>query len=433
MQTTLPTVLIILFLYLIFEPVQSVKMYDKNAKAEVIKKDSIVSLSITTTGDLMCHSSQFQLAKQTDGSYDFLPVYSLVKEYLAASDFTIGNLETVLGGTSKNFSGYPQFNSPNEYADALKKVGFDALITTNNHSYDYLDTGIKRTLDELNNRNIPAVGTFYSPSDRDSIRIFRVKGVKIALLAYTAFSNNPVAVAKRFSINFIDSALLAKDIKKARTIGAELVLVNFHWGIEYKRFPSDYQKNVTQYAASLGADIIFGGHPHVLQPVEFLPSKDGVGLDSCFVIYSLGNFISAQNKRYTDAGLMLTLQLAKNLTTNKIYIQHTDYVPTWVFKGIVNGKSQYLIFPAFAAEAKEYPLTMKHLVPEEIKFLSETNLQKMKQAGEDTKEILTYYAKNLRNVAWKQAVKIDSIKTSPLKINVLSDSVFRKKLIKDKK
>lgn len=433
MQTTLPTAIVILFFYLIFEPTHKVKIQDRKTAKEIVKKDSTVSLSITTTGDLMCHSSQFQLAKQADGSYDFLPVYSLVREYLAASDFTIGNLETVLGGATKNFSGYPQFNSPNEYADALKKVGFDALITTNNHSYDYQDAGIKRTLDELKNRNIPAIGTFYSASDRDSVRIFEVKGVKVALLAYTAFSNNPVAAAKRFSINFIDSALLAKDIKKARKIGAELVLVNFHWGIEYKRFPSDYQQNITKYAASLGADIIFGGHPHVLQPIEFLPSKDGVGLDSCFVVYSLGNFISAQNKRYTDAGVMLTLRLAKNLTTNKIHIQHTDYVPTWVFKGILAGKSQYLIFPAFAAEAKEYPLAMKELAPEEIKFLSETHLQKMKQAGEDTKEILTHYAKNLRNVAWKQAVKIDSIKNFPLKINVLADTVFKKKGIKYKK
>ncbi len=429
MRTILPTVLIILFFYLLFEPTHKTKIIIRESKKEVIKKDSVISLSITTTGDLMCHSTQFQLAKQGDGSYDFLPVYALVKEYLGASDFTIGNMETVLAGATQNFSGYPQFNSPNEYADALKKVGFDALVTTNNHSYDYLDAGILRTLEQLKDKNIPAIGTFYSSADRDSIRIFKIKGVKIALLAYTEFSNNPVASSKRFSINFIDSTLLAKDIKKARAKGAELVIVNFHWGIEYKHFPSDYQKNITKYAANLGADIIFGGHPHVLQPIEFLPSKDSVGLDSCFVIYSLGNFISAQSKRYTDAGVMLTLNLTKNLTTNKIQIKNVDYVPTWVFKGLVNGKSQYLIFPAFAAEAGEYPLTMKDLTPEEMKFLTATHLQKMKQAGEDSKEILTHFAKNLRNVAWKQRIKIDSIPLLPIKINVLADSVFRKKAI----
>lgn len=421
MRTTLPTVLIILFFYLIFEPTHKTKITARQPIKEV-QKDSIVSLSITNTGDLMCHSTQFQLAKQADGSYDFLPVYALVKEYLAASDFTIGNLETVLAGKTKNFSGYPQFNSPNEYADALKKIGFDALITTNNHSYDYLDGGILRTLEQLKAKNIPAIGTFYSSADRDSIRIFDVKGAKIALLAYTEFSNNPVAASKRFSINFIDSALLAKDIKKARAKGAEVVVINFHWGIEYKRFPSDYQKNITQYAAKLGADIILGGHPHVLQPIEFLPSRDSVGLDSCFVIYSMGNFISAQSKRYTDAGLMLTLNLTKNFTTNKIHIQNVDYVPTWVFKGLINSKSQYLIFPAFAAE--------KDLTLEEIKFLTPIHLQKMKQAGEDSKEILTHFVKNLRNVAWKKRITVDSLSYPPLEINILADSIFRKKVIK---
>lgn len=420
-RTTLPTVLIILFLFLILEPTHKTKITTWQPK-KVAKKDSIIFLTITNTGDLMCHGSQFQLAKQADGSYDFLPVYSIVREYLEASDFTMGNLETVLAGKTKNFSGYPQFNSPNEYADALKKVGFDALITTNNHSYDYLDAGILRTLEQLKDRNISAIGTFYSAADRDSIRIFDIKGVKVALLAYTEFSNNPVAASKRFSINFIDSTLLAKDIKKARVKGAEIVIINFHWGIEYKHFPSDYQKNITRYAAKLGADIIFGGHPHVLQPVEFLPSRDSVGLDSCFVIYSMGNFISAQSKRYTDAGLMLTLNLTKNLTTNKIHIQNVDYVPTWVFKGITNGKSQYLIFPAFAVE--------KDLAPEEIKFLTAVHLQKMKQAGEDSKEILTHFVKKLRNVAWKKRIQADSISYVPLKINILADSVFAKKVIK---
>ncbi len=429
MRTILPTVLMVLFFYLIFEPTHKTKTIIQKAEKQRIT-DSLVSISITTIGDLMCHSTQFQLARQADGSYDFLPTYALVSEYLSAADLTVGNLETVLAGSTKNFAGYPQFNSPNEYTDALKKIGFDALFTTNNHSYDYLDAGIPRTLNELKNRNIPAIGTFYSPTDRDSIRIMEVKGIKIALLAYTEFSNNPVPESKKFSMNHIDSALMKKDITKARAKGAELVLLNLHWGIEYKHFPSDYQKNIAQYAASIGADIIFGGHPHVLQPAQFLPSNDGKGLDSCFVIYSLGNFISAQSKRYTDAGLMLTLNLIKNLNTNKIEIKTIDYVPTWVFKGLINGKSQYLIFPAFAAEAKQYPLTMKDLAPDELRFLTETHLQKMKQAGQDSEEILTHYIKNMRNVAWKQTVKIDSIKSLPLKINILPDSVFMKKPIK---
>ncbi len=426
MRTILPTVFLILFFYLIFEPIPPKKEAQKEKEVAI---DSLIYLSITTVGDLMCHSSQYQYAKNEDGTYDFLPVYDLVRDYLSEADFTIANMETVLAGNTKRFSGYPQFNTPNEYADALKAVGFDAFFTANNHSYDQGENGVLRTLDELKARNLPAIGTFYSPKDRDSIRVFDIKGFKIGILAYTQFSNITVPESNKFLVNHIDSALIAKDIKQARAKGAELILVNLHWGAEYQRFPNEYQKQIGSYVASLGADIIFGEHPHVLQPITFLKSENKqIGLDSCLLAYSLGNFISAQYKRYTDAGVMLTVRLAKNLKNNKIKITSVEYVPTWVFKGILNGKMQYKIFPAFLSEAKAYPLTMRDLIPQEFHQLSAEHIQKMKQAGEDSKEILTYYQKNLKNIIWKKPFAQDSIISLPLNINVLPDTVFRKKI-----
>ncbi|GAB4188737.1 MAG: hypothetical protein OHK0057_06520 [Thermoflexibacter sp.] len=424
MRTTLPIVSLILFFYLIFEPTPHRKILREKEEA----KDSLTYLSITTVGDLMCHSSQYQYAKNEDGTYDFLPVFALVKDYLGEADFTIANLETVLAGNTKSFSGYPQFNTPDEYADALKNVGFDALFTTNNHSYDQGENGVLRTLDELKKRNIPAIGTFYSSEDRDSVRVFDIKGFKVGVLAYTQFSNITVPESKKFLVNHIDSALIAKDIRQARAKGAELVLINLHWGAEYQRFPNEYQKKIASYIASLGADIIFGEHPHVLQPITFLKTGAEASLDSCLLAYSLGNFISAQYKRYTDAGVMLTVRLAKNFKDNKIEITSIEYVPTWVFKGRMNGKMQFKIFPAFLAEAKNYPLTMRNLIPQEFNQLSNEHLQKMKQAGEDSKEILTYYQKNLKNIIWKKPFAQDSIVSLPLNISVLPDTVFRKKI-----
>jgi poly-gamma-glutamate synthesis protein (capsule biosynthesis protein) len=428
MRTTLPIVFLILFCYLISEPIPPMP-----SKKNLGAKDSLIYLSITTVGDLMCHSSQYQYAKNANGSYDFSPVYEQVKEYLSAADLTIANLETVLAGNTKSFSGYPQFNSPNEYVDALKSVGFDVFFTTNNHSYDQGDAGVLRTLDELAKRKIPAIGTFYSQKDRDSVRVFDIKGFKIGILAYTQFSNITVPESKKFLVNHIDSALIAKDVQQARSKGAEIILANVHWGAEYQRFPNDYQKNIAKYLANLGVDIIFGEHPHVMQPISFLKSTNNTArIDSCLVAYSLGNFISAQYKRYTDAGVMLTVKLVKNLKDNKIKISSIDYVPTWVFKGTLDEKMQYKILPAFLAEAKEYPLTMRNLVPPMFNSLSAIHLQKMQQAGQDSKEILTYYTKNLKNVIWKRDSSIDSIRHFPLTIHVLPDSIFVKKLDKKK-
>ncbi|MCH8326105.1 MAG: CapA family protein, partial [Bacteroidetes bacterium] len=98
--------------------------------------DSTITATISFVGDLMCHSTQFKYAMQRDSTYNFKPVYRYIKDYLSQADLTVGNLETVFGGDSINYSGHPLFNSPDEYLSALKYAGFDLLITANNHSLD---------------------------------------------------------------------------------------------------------------------------------------------------------------------------------------------------------------------------------------------------------------------------------------------------------
>ncbi len=84
-------------------------------------------------------------------------------------------------------------------------------------------------------------------------------------------------------------------------------MVHFHFGQEYKREPVKFQRDVVDKTIELGADIIIGGHPHVLQPVNFYKTQNAK-LDSGFVAYSMGNFFSNQRKIYTDAGIILTIK-----------------------------------------------------------------------------------------------------------------------------
>jgi len=241
-----------------------------------INQDSSVTITISVVGDLMCHSPQFEYAKVEKDSFDFSPVYRNVKKYLESSDFTFGNLETVTAGKENGgYSGYPLFNSPASYISALKEVGFDLLVTANNHSLDRSEKGILKTINEIKLRNLNYVGTYTSQQDRDSIRIFDVKGIKIVILAYSYGTNgNPIPKGKNYLINLIDYNLIAKDIQSAKSNGAELVLVHFHFGEEYKREPVQFQKDVVNKTIELGADIIIGGHPHVLQPVNFYQKND---------------------------------------------------------------------------------------------------------------------------------------------------------------
>ena len=350
----------------------------------VINTDSSVTISISVVGDLMCHAPQFEYARVGKDSFDFSPVYRNVKKYLESSDFTFGNLETVTAGKeSSGYTGYPFFNTPAAYITALKDAGFDLLVTANNHSLDRSEKGILKTIDEINSRSLNYVGTYTSQRDRDSIRIFDVKGIKLAVLAYSYGTNgNPIPKGKNYLINLIVYDLIEKDVQSAKTNGAELVLVHFHFGEEYKREPVQFQRDVVNKTIELGADIIIGGHPHVLQPVNFYKTNNAK-LDSGFVAYSMGNFFSNQRDRYKDAGMILTINMKKDFANNKIEISEVKYLPTWVFKGNTSNGKEYLIMPSTNINDTTISLT-------------KTENEKMNQAFKDTRYIITMYTNNVK-------------------------------------
>lgn len=350
-------------------------------KADVpVIQDSVLTANVCFVGDLMCHSTQFNYANVGADTFDFTGVYREVKQYLSAADLTIGNLETVIAGKNKGYSGYPYFNAPDDFVYALKDAGFDLLITANNHALDQGWDGIKRTIEVMNENKIQSTGTFLSQEDKDSLRIFEINSIRIAILAYSENTNGlPIPKGKDFVINLIDEELIKQDISKARDKNVDLVLVHLHYGPEYNREPSDYQKRIVQKIIELGADVIIGGHPHVIQPVDFFKSNN-TKLDSGFIAYSMGNFISNQRWRYSDAGLILNIQISKNFLTDSIYISAVNYLPTWVFKGETEKGREYIILPSQLTENDSI-----------YYFLTDSDRKLMKEAFSDTKEIISKY------------------------------------------
>jgi len=362
------------------------------------EKDSTITIRISVVGDLMCHSPQYNYARVNSDSFDFNPVYREVKKYLSKSDFVFGNLETVTAGKSKGYSGYPFFNTPDEYITALYNAGFHLLTTSNNHSLDKGEAGVLRTIDHIKKYGLLYNGTFISQEDRDLIRVIDIKGIKVAFLAYTYGTNGiPVPKGKSYLINLIDFNLIKSDIEKARKLGADIVLAHYHYGDEYKREPNAYQKEVVQKTISFGADIIIGGHPHVLQPVQFYKTKEG-GLDTGFVAYSLGNFFSNQRDRYKDAGVILNIEITKNYKNAAIYISKVNYIPTWVYKGETDEGNEYLILPLL----QDYKSSID-------KFLTDSDLKNIRQAFNDTNEILNKYKTEI-NLYKEKPVLITDIK-----------------------
>ena len=349
-----------------------------------LAKDSIVTCTLRIVGDLMCHSTQYNYAHVENDSFDFRGVYSEIKDFISEADISIGNLETVTAGKFKKYSGYPFFNAPDDFLYALKYAGFDLLMTANNHAIDQGAEGVERTVKQLNKYELHQTGTFISQEDKDSLRIFQVNGIRIAMLAYAEHTNGvPIPKGKSYLINLINEELIAEDILKARKKGAEVVLVHFHYGPEYNREPSSYQQEVVNKTIQLGADIIIGGHPHVIQPVDYFVSESG-NLDTGFVAYSMGNFVSNQRWRYSDVGLILTINIAKNNYTDSVFINNVSYLPVWVFKGTTENGREYINLP-YGIDPEDSTYS----------YLTKSDEHKMMQAFEDTKYIITRYTNNI--------------------------------------
>lgn len=341
--------------------------------------DSAAVISFAVTGDLMCHMPQYEYARVAADSFDFSPVFQFVKEDLSSADFALGNLETVIGGKDKGYSGYPLFNSPDDYLIGLKKAGFDALFFSNNHSMDQGEKGAVRTLQKLKENGLYSAGANFTAGEKDSsVLILQKYGIKTAWLSFTyGLNGSYVPKGKEYLVNRIDTLEIKRQIALARHNEADVVIVYFHFGEEYKTKPSSYQKLIVDKAIAYGADIILGSHPHVLQDYEWKKSSSSV-FDSVLVVYSMGNFVSNQRKRYTDAGMIVKFSIEKSLITNKFRLTYLSFEPTWVFKGIYNEKRSYLILPSARA-----------FVDSSFSFLSESDKKKMLESLLDTQEILT--------------------------------------------
>jgi poly-gamma-glutamate synthesis protein (capsule biosynthesis protein) len=339
--------------------------------------DSTTNIRLAVVGDLMCHSPQFEAAKVSGDSFDFSLSFGRIKKYISSADFAFGNLETVVAGNKIPLAGYPRFNTPPEFLSAIKNAGFDLLITANNHALDQGEYGLKQTIKNIEENNLSYEGTFLSQRDRDSIRIFNVKGIRISILAYSYGTNgNPIPKDKNYLINLINFKLIKNDIEKAREEKAQVVIVYLHFGKEYSRLPIQSQEVTVDSIINFGADIILGSHPHVIEPANFYKTKNAK-LDSGFVIYSLGNFISNQRWRYSDSGTILYINIAKNNNSDSIKIKNVEYVPTWVFDGKIEDKDGYIILNS-----------SNFLTDTSLNFLSYSDVQEICQAFYDTKQSL---------------------------------------------
>ncbi|WP_025703968.1 CapA family protein [Paenibacillus graminis] len=304
----------------------------------------MTEIQIAAVGDLMVKRYIISEARQSDGTYSFDPLFAKVAPYLKQADLTIGNLETTFAGNGPNSrrtlrSSGPIFKCPDELAPALKKAGFDVLVTANNHCMDYGVPGLIRTLHVLDRHGLSHTGTSRSLEESRQVLIQNVKGIKIGILSYTAGTNRiPVPAGRPWLVNRIDTAKISREIRELKK-KADLVLLYMHFGNEYHYTPNKRQKQLVNLFFKNGANIILGSHPHVLQPMESRGKKK-------FVIYSLGNFVSTKlmNIPYTQSGIILNLTIQKD-PKGHTNITSVNYIPTGVDRRMTSGGRSTEIVP----------------------------------------------------------------------------------------
>ena len=313
---------------------------------EIIIKKEDQHFTMSVIGDIMCHNTQYKDAyNASTGTYDFSYVFQDIKEYISSADIAIGNLETTFAGKERGYSNYPTFNTPEQLAYNLKDFGIDVLSTANNHSMDKGFSGLVSTLNYLDDAGIDHVGTNATKEAQNEILIKDVNGVKIAFLSFTYGTNGiPVPSDTPFAVNLISENLILNQISLAKEQNPDLICVNMHWGIEYQTKQNSEQERLANLLFQNGVDVILGSHPHVLQPMEkkTITLEDGSTKD-CFVIYSLGNFMSGQTIKNTRNSIILNMSFTKNAETNKITIDKVSYVPIYMYKSTSGGVQRYRV------------------------------------------------------------------------------------------
>jgi poly-gamma-glutamate capsule biosynthesis protein CapA/YwtB (metallophosphatase superfamily) len=324
-------------------------------------------ITIAAVGDVLPHIGILSSARDSNtGRYDFWPVFQPIAPYLANADYTVVNLETRLAGPSTGYTGYPMFNSPIELAQALKKAGVDLAATANNHCLDRGWPGIVGTLDRLDQVGIAHVGTYRSMAEKRTPLVVDINGIKVGFLNYAAYLNNlePPKEHAAYAVNTLNVDKVAEEAMLARMYGAEVVIAILHYGNEYWRQPSAEQIKVSQGTIdydgllSRGVDVIIGAHPHVVEPIAHLLQYAAWKANDTYVAYSLGNFVSAQRKRYTDSGLIAYVHIQK--TGLRVNVTGVSYLPVYVQRSVAQSPVQYRILPVLPglSPGSDVPLSL---------------------------------------------------------------------------
>lgn len=311
-----------------------------------------VTATILSAGDVIMHDAVIQSGKINEVQYDYRNIFTKIKPYADAADFSIISYEGVVMDSDKNYTGYPLFNAPPAIMSAFSFAGFDMVNTGNNHCLDRKLNGLLESRNIIKQENMQVIGTFQDGAE-PRYKIQDLNGIKVGFLSYTYGCNmneNLLTEEEQNAhLSLIDYEKIQTEIE-ALSPRVDLVVALLHWGVEYRHEATKDQKELADNMFQWGADIILGSHPHVVEPSE-IREIDG---ETKYLIYGMGNFLSnqigggkpnAKNNDFTEDGMLINLTIEKDMTTGKTSLISVEHIPTWVYRYRENDNYQYTIHP----------------------------------------------------------------------------------------
>lgn len=279
----------------------------------------VTTASVIAVGDNLYHQSLIDAGASEDGNWNYDKIYTHITDAIKDADIRMIDQETVFTTDHDSGSSYPSFATPTEVGDAIVKAGFNVVESANNHIDDFGEGFLTDTLNFWKTKypDVTLLGIHDSQEDADTVKIREVNGIKIAFLDYTYGTNVGGIEGKDYMIDMIRKEKITTMIQKAKQ-QADCIIFVAHWGTEDETMPNEYEKQWAAYLMEQGVNVIIGGHPHVLQPYGRI--SDGKGNETV-VFYSLGNFVSTQQKLEELLGGMAKFTIQKTVENGKTSIQ----------------------------------------------------------------------------------------------------------------
>lgn len=254
-------------------------------------------------------------------AYSYAPIASMIEE----ADIAFINQETLMAGEGYAWSYYPRFNSPQEVGKTLANVGFDIINIANNHMLDKGGAGLRSTIAFWRSQPVLLIGDYLSRDELSEVDIYEYEGLKIAFVSFTYGTNGlQLAAGREEVIPYLDREFVTARMEQAKA-AADLVIASCHWGDENVFTPNAQQREYAQLLCDLGADVIIGHHPHVIQTVEWLQSEDGGQRTLC--IYSLGNLMAEMAGQYNMLGGIARFEIVLR-RGERPRIESPEFIPT---------------------------------------------------------------------------------------------------------